>query len=140
MSWVANLMVSIDIEDRANAETLSEWLRLGALLRHDTPKRGVGYLTEITGQDTQWGGWKYPECNVWAGALNHADLAAMLDHIKNMPWQQPNALQVFVMDQQESFFRVWMLRDGTLRQYAPTQPHEEEPEFWAPDPGGEAGE
>ncbi|WP_301176579.1 hypothetical protein [Actinomadura geliboluensis] len=75
-------------------------------------------------------GWKYPECEVWAGALNHADLNAVLDHIAQMPWRCPNALQVFVMDQEESFFRLWMLRDGELRQYAPVSPDENDPNFY----------
>lgn len=50
-----------------------------------------------------------------------------------MPWQCPNALQVFVMDQEESFFRVWMLRGGELRQYAPVVPDEEDPGFYPAD-------
>ncbi|GIH26616.1 hypothetical protein Aph01nite_49260 [Acrocarpospora phusangensis] len=128
MSWVANMMVSIDPDDRSNVEALSEWLRTEAPLR-DKPGRGCGFLREITGQDTVWGGWKYPECDVWAGALNHASLRAVLDHIARMPWRCPNALQVFVMDQEEFFFRVLMLRDGELRQYAPVTPGEEDPDF-----------
>ncbi|MET7333228.1 hypothetical protein [Nonomuraea sp. NPDC005650] len=133
MSWVANVMVSVDSWDRANVESLSEWLRTQAPLRWDTPARGCGFLRDTTGQDTTWGGWKYPECDVWAGALNHADVKAVLDHIAQMPWRCPNALQVFVMDQEESFFRVWMLRDGELRQYAPVEPDEEDEDFYPAD-------
>ncbi|MBN6054875.1 hypothetical protein JYK22_23265, partial [Nonomuraea sp. RK-328] len=76
------------------------------------------------------GGWKYPECDVWAGALNHADLKAVLDRIARMPWRWANVLQVFVMDQEDSFFRVWMPRDGELRQYAPITPDEDDPDFY----------
>ncbi|GAA0977979.1 hypothetical protein GCM10009555_040110 [Acrocarpospora macrocephala] len=71
------------------------------------------------------GGWKYPECDVWAGAFNHADLKAVLDHIAQMPWRCPNALRVFMMDQEKASFRVSMLRDDELRQYAPVVPNEE---------------
>ncbi|WP_214108145.1 hypothetical protein [Acrocarpospora catenulata] len=132
MSWVANVMVSISPDDHPNVEVLSEWLRTEAPLR-DSPGRGCGFLCEVTAQDSAWGGWKYPECNVWAGALNHADLRAVLDHIARMPWRHPNALQVFVMDQEESFFRVWMLRDGELRQFTPAKPDEEDPDFYPDD-------
>lgn len=131
VSWVANVMVSVDMEDRTLVESLSEWLRREAPRGWDTPERGVGFLGETTGRDSAWGGWKYPECEVWAGALNHADLDAVLDHIAQMPWRCPNALQVFVMDQEESFFRLWMLRDGELRQYAPVSPDENDPNFYS---------
>lgn len=111
MSWVSNVMVSVHSHDCRNVEALSEWLRTEAPLR-DGRRGGCGYLTEITGDDTAWGGWKFPECDVWAGALDHADLKAVLEHIARLPWRCPNALQVFVMDQEEEYFRVWMLRDG----------------------------
>ncbi|WP_222864434.1 hypothetical protein [Micromonospora sp. WP24] len=39
-------------------------------------------------------------------------------------------VQLFVMDQEELFFRIWMIRDGALRQYAPSSPDEEDDEFW----------
>ncbi|MFB4285080.1 hypothetical protein ACBJ59_58130 [Nonomuraea sp. MTCD27] len=129
MSWVANIMVSVDMADRPNVESLSEWLRVEAPLR-DRPGSGCGFLTETTGQDSPWGGWKFPECTVWAGALNHADLTAVVDRVGGIAWRCPNAVQVFLMDQEESFFRVWMLRDGELRQYAPTRPDEEDEDFF----------
>lgn len=39
------------------------------------------------------------------------------------------------MDQEESFFRVWMLRNGMLQQYAPTRPGEEDEGFFTCDSG-----
>ncbi|WP_431902789.1 hypothetical protein [Nonomuraea sp. bgisy101] len=131
MSWVANVMVSVHPDDRPNVAALSEWLRTEAPLRGDPPRQGCGFLREATGQNTAWGGGKYPECDVWAGALNHADLNAVLDHIAQMPWRCPNALQFFVMDQEDWFFRVWMLRGGELRQYAPIKPDEDDLDFYA---------
>ncbi|GAA4548555.1 hypothetical protein [Amycolatopsis samaneae] len=131
MSWVANMMMSVALDDNRQAEALSEWLRTQAPLRDGRPGRGCGFLAETTGQDSQWGGWKYPECVVWAGALNHADLDALLDRVGRLPWRQPNQVQVFLMDQEESFFRLWMFRDGTLRQFAPATPDEEDPDFYA---------
>lgn len=138
MSWVANVMVSIDPEDRPNVEALSEWLRSEAP-RRDRSGGGCGFLAETTGRDSQWGGWKFPECDVWAGALNHADLDAVLDQVREIAWRCPNVVQVFMMDQEEMFFRVWMLRDGKLQQYAPTSPDEEGEDFlpddYMADPG-----
>lgn len=85
VSWVANVMVSIDAVDRPNVEALSNWLRVEAP-RRNRPGMGCGFLTETTGQDSHWGGWKFPECSVWAGALNHADLPAVLDRVRSIAW------------------------------------------------------
>lgn len=89
--------------------------------RRSSPERGgVGYLRLLTSaKDNQWCGWKAPECEVWAGALNHADLDALRQRFFETPWREPNAAQRFVMDQEEGFFRLWMIRGAELRQFAP---------------------
>ncbi|SEF27024.1 hypothetical protein SAMN05421837_103594 [Amycolatopsis pretoriensis] len=133
MSWVTNMMLSTSMEDWKAAEALSEWLRTEAPRRYDSAALGCGYLRELTGAEVNpWGGWKNPECRVWAGALNHADLSALLDRVQTLPWLAPHAVQVFLMDQEQLFFRVWMFRDGELRQYAPERPDEEDPAFGPP--------
>ncbi|WP_460363831.1 hypothetical protein [Actinocorallia lasiicapitis] len=129
MSWVANVMVSVESNDHLRVAALSEWLRVEAPAR-DRDAKGVGFLARMTGADTQWGGWKYPECEVWGGVLNQPDIPAILAHIAEIPWRVPGALQVFVLGQEESFFRLWMLRDGRLQQYAPIEPDEEHPDFY----------
>ncbi|MGC4985764.1 squamosa promoter-binding protein 15 [Streptomyces sp. DT193] len=131
MSWVANVMVSIDLDDRGNAEALGDWLREEAPRRGQSDAFGVGFLSPIT---DGWGGWKNPECCVWAGALNHADLDALRQRVADTSWRQPNAVQLFVMDQEESFFRLWMIRGGKLRQFAPLEPSEEDEAFWPDTP------
>ncbi|MFJ1807838.1 MULTISPECIES: hypothetical protein [unclassified Streptomyces] len=48
-------------------------------------------LKLLTSPETdQRGGWKHPECEVWAGALNHADLDALKQRVFEMPWREPN--------------------------------------------------
>ena len=46
-----------------------------------------------------------------------------------MPWQVPNAVQLFLMDQEQQYFRVWMLRDGRLPEYLPAEPDENTDDF-----------
>ncbi|MFJ7629215.1 squamosa promoter-binding protein 15 [Streptomyces sp. NPDC097595] len=131
MSWVANVMISIDVADSASAEALSEWLRTDAPRRVHPEAHGVGFLKLLTSPETHdWGGWKNPECEVWAGALNHADLDALRQRVFEMPWREPNLVQLLVMDQEEGFFRIWMIRDGELRQFAPLEPDEEDDGFY----------
>ncbi|WP_405665207.1 squamosa promoter-binding protein 15 [Streptomyces sp. NBC_01166] len=131
MSWVANVMVSVDRVDNAHVEALSEWLRTAAPRRAQPEACGVGFLNLLTSVDTnQWGGWKHPECTVWAGALNHADLFALRHRVSEVPWREPNLMQLLIMDQEEGFFRVWMIRGGELRQFAPLEPNEEDEGFY----------
>jgi hypothetical protein len=128
MSWVTNVMLSVDSMDNGVAAEFSEWLRTEAPLR-DHDGRGCGFLALITDQDSQWGGWKFPECDVWAGTLNHADLGAVVARVRQLEWKQPLAVQFLIMDQEEGFFRLWMFRGGELRQFAPLQPDEDDPEW-----------
>lgn len=131
MSWVANVMVSVDMGDSENAEALSEWLRTEAPRQSSPEPRGVGYLRLLTGRENeQWGGWKVPECDLWAGTLNHADLDALRQRFFETPWREPNAAQLLVMDQNEVFFRLWMIRGGELRQFAPLAPSENDEDFY----------
>ncbi|MGX1540973.1 transposase [Streptomyces adustus] len=91
VSWVANVMISVDAADSASVEALSEWLRTDAPRRAQPEVHGVGFLKLLTSPETnQWGGWKHPECEVWAGALNHADLDALKQRVFEMPWREPN--------------------------------------------------
>ncbi|MFH8656683.1 PQQ-binding-like beta-propeller repeat protein [Streptomyces afghaniensis] len=130
MSWVANVMISAADADRANVEALSAWLSAEAPHRGRPDASGVGDLNLLTDQDPGWGGWKWPECQVWAGALNHCDLDALRKRVAETPWREPNVVQLLVMDQEESFFRLWMIRGGELRQYAPLTPSEEDAGFY----------
>lgn len=87
----------------------------------------MGFLNLLTSADTnQWGGWKQPECEVCEGALNHADLDALKQRAFEVPWREPNLVQLLVMDQEEGFFRMWMIRGNELRQFAPLEPNEED--------------
>ncbi|MGW9133264.1 squamosa promoter-binding protein 15 [Streptomyces sp. NPDC055681] len=94
------MMVSVDASDWKNVETLSDWLRDEAPRRQQPGVVGVGSLRLITGPDTAWGGGKNPDCEIWAGALNHADLDALRRRFAGMPWHEPNAVQLLIMDQE----------------------------------------
>lgn len=116
MSWVANVMMSVDVADSAGVKALSEWLRSDAPRRAQPQVHGVGFLKLLTSPEAnQWGGWKHPECEVWAGALNHADLDALKQRVFETSWREPNLVQLLVMDQEEGFFRMWMIRESELR-------------------------
>ncbi|MBL6280303.1 hypothetical protein JMF97_29500 [Micromonospora fiedleri] len=62
VSWVANVMLSVGLEDRLNAEAFSDWLDSRCRCREPgMGPGGCGRLRFITGVDNQWGGHKNPE-------------------------------------------------------------------------------
>jgi hypothetical protein len=116
-------MVLTDREDRVVLRRLDTWLQSTAS-RLEGNRRGVaGALQPIADPKTsQWGGTREPECNLWASILNYADLDALHAYVAGLPWRFPAAVQLFVMDQEESYFRLFMFRDGRWQQYAPPPP------------------
>jgi hypothetical protein len=145
MSWVTNVMVSVNLDDRNTAAEFAAWLcdRPFDYLKREQWHRDFPYpwpeerewqgpysgaLAESPAE--VWPGTKVRECSVWLGVLNHADLEKVRARFAAMPWQVPNAVQLMLMDQEECFFRLWMIRDGQLYQVPLPGPYEDEDEFW----------
>jgi len=128
MSWVANMMISVALPDQGLLPALSDWLHRDAPWNAHSGRvdlKGVGNLTDqMSSGLSTWGGTKRPECSVWAGVLNHADLPAILARIESMPWEAPGAVQVLLLDQEETYFRLWMIREGHMTQFSPVPPPE----------------
>lgn len=123
MSWVTTALLSCDIQDRGAVDAFNHWLAWEAPRRGDVPGAGVGSLGDLTGgRAAAWGGNKYPEAQLWGGALNHADLDAVVSTFAGLPWKVPAAAQLFLKDQEQSYFRLWMIREGLAAQYAPEPP------------------
>jgi hypothetical protein len=133
MAWVTNILLSVAVDDRSLVPEFSRWLE------EDCPPRlpeqrwtGCGSLADLSGgEEPGWGGHKLPECSVYAGTVNNADLGAIVAKFGEIPWRRVYAAQLFVQDQEDSYFRVWMIRDGQPCQFAPLVPDEESDEFWA---------
>lgn len=111
MSLVSNVVLAVPFDDQENAEQFSAWLQ----------EQEWGALASTSGA---WGGYKGPECLLYAGTLNYGDLEAVVEKFGSVSWRQPKAAQLLLMDQGEAYFRLWMIRDGAVRQYAPTIPIE----------------
>lgn len=118
MSWVATLMLSVDIlEDQELVAEFSEWLRAEAPHREPEGNGGVGFLESLSDSPQGWGGWKNPEARLYGAVLNHADLKAVVQRFEQVPWKHPQSAQMMVMDQEQCAFRVWMLQDGRAIQH-----------------------
>lgn len=56
---------------------------------------------------TAWyGGTKFLEACLYIGAFNHFDLDGFVQHLKQMPWEEPENVQVIVKDQWDEKFRI----------------------------------
>ena len=130
MSWVANLLLSVDGDGLSNVvDEFARWLREDAPWNgpSDPPgATGVGDLQPLTDPPARWGGSKRPECQIWGGVLNHADLAAVVERFGSLSWRHPSAAQLLLMDQEESYFQLWMIRNGRPQQFAPP-PEDDQP-------------
>jgi hypothetical protein len=124
MSWVADVILSVELEDSSHAAAFSEWLRTEAPRREPPEAQGVGFLNSLDEKPEAWGGWKNSESNLWGGAMNHADIAAIVQRFAQTPWRLPETAQLLVRDQEQGAFRLWMIRGGRVQQYAPLPDHE----------------
>jgi hypothetical protein len=120
VSWVANILLSVDYqEDVALVHDFDRWLQTQAPRQEQPDVKGVGALRPLHDSPDAWGGQKYPEALIWAGVLNKADLAAVIRRFGAIGWRVPSLVQLFVQDQEQGSFRLWMIRDGVAHQYAP---------------------
>lgn len=129
MSHITVTMMMVDIEDNATVYQLNQWLREegGGWLNHlgDDPPRKFTYE-----QDVVWGGYKGAHADVWGGGLNNVHREKVLAHIAHTPWLHPNCVQVLMQSEGQGYFRLWMIRDGELRLYTPTEPDDSTNSFW----------
>jgi hypothetical protein len=122
VSHVTNVILSVLSDDKPRVDEFSKWLEEECPLSDPRVARtGCGSLNRISGPDHNWGGYKNPECDVYAGTLNGADLGAVVVQFGSVRWRFPENTQLFLMDQDQSHFRVWMISEGRPVQYAPTK-------------------
>lgn len=116
MSRVSNILLTAHPDDISIIERMSNWLEESAPVDDRFGHgRGVGRLAAVT----NWGGWKHPECTMFAGALNLADMDSIVEAVAREPWEYPEDVQLFLRDADESVFALWMFRFGTLQRVTP---------------------
>ena len=57
-----------------------------------------------------YGGSKYLETPLFIGAYNHLDLVGLVNHLKNVNWDEPENVQLIVKEQASEKFRIIELR------------------------------
>ena len=120
MSHLTELLVSTGPDDAGNLEHLSFWIRDHAPRSDSRIDGSAGHLVPLAGplSGDAWAGRKQPISDLWAGVLDFVDIDGVLDHIRNVAWSEPDAVQVLVRDEDDPWYRLYMLRDRHLHQLA----------------------
>jgi hypothetical protein len=103
---VSNIIVSSDLDDGKAVAEFNDWLK---------STEAVGALAEVT----SFGGWKQPEWSLYAGVLNNASLAEVVNQFARTNWRFPEYAQLWLRDEEEDFFSFWMFRGGKLSRMTP---------------------
>jgi hypothetical protein len=63
-----------------------------------------------------WGGGKVPGCYLFAGTFNYLPLDDFIAELNKLEWREPEAFRMFVQEDDDRAFGVWVIRDGALEQ------------------------
>lgn len=103
MSLVTNVVIHYGTrEDNGLPQLIAAWF--------DERHVGIKSITD-GGARAFWGGEKNPECDLLAGAFNYLDVEEMLAYLGGLPWEYPRAAQVWVREQSDTRFQLWV-HDG----------------------------
>jgi len=94
------------LRDSESVTQLSDWLA-------KTTRFGERLL-RLPGEP--WGGSKQPEAVIFAAALRDFDCTGLITRVGETAWSWPDAVQLFIRDQEDASFGVWMFVDGVFRQ------------------------
>jgi hypothetical protein len=98
MSHVTNVLISVGYEDAETIALFKKWF--------DEKAGGIRSLSRGSAESL-WGGTKYPECNLWAGAFNYLDTEGMVAHLKSVPFG--GEVRVFMQGQEENVFTEFLV-------------------------------
>jgi hypothetical protein len=104
MSWVTSLMLHISLVE--DVDTLIEPINV---FFRSYPHSVNGQMHSDTGlqQMSQLvPGGKMFGSNIFVGAYNYFPLDTFVEHLRSMPWAEPEHSQLFVRDQEDLSFRV----------------------------------
>lgn len=132
MSRTTEILLHVGIEDEDLLTELSFWLQAEAPRADGRVEGPTGHLLPLTGEvgAEAWGGFKLPAATIWAGVANYLDVNAFVAEIERVPWRRSEAVQAFIRDDGDPWFRMYMIRDGVARQYAPPPPEGEQDRPW----------
>ena len=102
MSHVTDILLCTGIDDggaedeHPNADRLSEWL----VSKH-------GAACKLVLVSDRAGGNKVMQADVFAVAVNHCSIPALIEAFRAIPWDYPEAVQLMVKDEHDDAFTIY---------------------------------
>ncbi|MFN7139948.1 MAG: hypothetical protein ACK4UN_11485, partial [Limisphaerales bacterium] len=97
MSWVTNIILHLDSGDDRHIAEINKFFG---------DQKGFVSIDDTTLPRGWYGGCKMMEAELYLGAFNHIDVAALIDHPRNIHFNNPEAVQLIVKDQEEEVFSI----------------------------------
>jgi hypothetical protein len=102
MSYVSNVILSFSIgegdSERDHADVIE---RVNEYFARES-KNGF----RIPEHNDWYGGSKTLERPTFIGAFNYIGLDDFLDHLRTLPWKEPESVQVIICDQHDDEYRI----------------------------------
>lgn len=121
MSVVTNVMLQFlgcagdtywDDDDAANVARVQEIV--GRLAGGQQFKDIISQCDDRPSPGESWGGCKYPECDLLAGAFNYLPLDEFISELEKLTWREPGFFRLFVQGQEADAFGVWLMHGGKI--------------------------
>lgn len=97
MSWITNTILHLGLGDEDKVDAINSFFgEQDGFVCVDDPKLPRGW----------YGGAKMLETNIYIGAFNHIDILGLISHIRSVVFQEPHAVQLILMDQEQDWFRL----------------------------------
>jgi hypothetical protein len=114
MTRTTEILLHVDVEDEDLLTELSFWLQSEAPRADERVDGPTGHLLPMTGEigAEASGGFKLPAATIWGGVSNYLDVNAFVAETERVPWRRSEAVQAFIRDDGDPWFRMYMIRDG----------------------------
>lgn len=96
------------------------------------PREQVGSLLPLNGPvgEELWGGFKQASTSIWGSVSSNLDWDRFLDRVKETPWSDPGRVQLLMMEDGDSYFRMYMFSGDDLVNVVPAPPDEGHARPW----------
>tara|TARA_R110000765_G_scaffold235758_1_gene338702 strand:- start:5579 stop:5920 length:342 start_codon:yes stop_codon:yes gene_type:complete len=113
MSEVTSLIISFSIgeDEKSRMNEVNLFLNNGRGFKINSAdfEEGTNWLGKEN-RKRRYGGSKMLEIPLYMGAFNHLDLEGLIDHMKELEWEEPENVQLMVKVQESDKFEIFELK------------------------------
>lgn len=108
MSEVTNLIISFSIaeDESSRSSDLELFFNNGRGFKVTSADFEAFNDKEGENKKRWYAGEKCLETPLFIGAYNHLDLVGLIQHLKNIDWEEPENVQLIVKDQNSNKFKI----------------------------------